>query len=96
MAMVVTMLEAEVEAERAGDLESAFARETAGPMPPGLVRSYLLRGTTWRIVTLWESREALEAMRASGETPAGVRMFREAGAEPTLAVFEVAAEVALG
>jgi heme-degrading monooxygenase HmoA len=96
MAMVVTMLEAEVAPERAGDLENAFARETAGPTPPGLVRSFLLHGPTWRIATVWESREALEAMRSSGETPAGVRMFREAGAEPALSVFEVVAEFIAG
>src|SRR5581483_7711120 len=69
MAMVVTMLEAEVAPERAGDLENAFARETAGPTPPGLVRSFLLHGPTWRIATVWESREALEAMRSSGRDP---------------------------
>ncbi len=96
MAMVITMLDAEIAPERAGALEGAFARETGGPTPPGLVRSFLLRGRTWRIVTLWESREALEAMRASEETPAGVRMFHEAGAEPTLSVFEVVREVSIG
>jgi hypothetical protein len=29
-------------------------------------------------------------MRASGETPRGVAMFREAGAEPALSLFDVA------
>lgn len=91
--MVVTMLEAEVAAGRTADLEAAFAANTAGELPPGLARSYLLRGETWRLVTVWESRQALDAMRASGETPAGVLMFRAAGAEPVLTVLEVVAQV---
>ena len=42
----------------------------------------------WRIQTWWESREALAAMRNAG-TPEGVLMFRAAGAEPALSIFEV-------
>jgi len=45
----------------------------------------------WRIVTVWESRDALETMRQSGETPRGVLMFRAADAEPMLSVFDVVA-----
>jgi hypothetical protein len=44
--------------------------------------------TRWRIQTWWASRDALEAMRGAG-TPAGVLMFRAAGAEPALSIFEV-------
>jgi hypothetical protein len=44
--------------------------------------------TRWRIETLWTSREVLTAMRQVG-TPAGVLMFRAAGAEPTLSVYDV-------
>jgi hypothetical protein len=88
--VVLTVLEARVAPERASDLQAAY--EAAGPLPPGLVRSQLLRDANdpgvWRIQTLWESREALVAMRGKG-TPAGVLMFRSAGAEPTLTVFEV-------
>ena len=43
----------------------------------------------WRILTVWENREALDAMRSSGETPRGVLMFRSAKAEPALSVFEI-------
>jgi len=43
----------------------------------------------WRIVTVWTSREALNAVRASGQTPRGVLFFRAAGAEPTLSVSTV-------
>ena len=94
--MVLTVLEGTLAPGRATDLESAF-RAATGQAPPGLVRSHLICSTAdrthWRIETLWRSREALDAMRRSGATPAGVLMFRAAGAEPTLAIFEVSATI---
>ncbi len=39
---------------------------------------------------MWESPEALAAMRGSG-TPRGIQIFRAAGAEPTLSILEVVA-----
>lgn len=90
--MVLTVLEATVAPERAADLQAAF-RNAATQVPTGLVRSHLLAAaadpTRWRIETLWASREVLAAMRQAG-TPAGVLMFRAAGAEPALSVYDVA------
>jgi quinol monooxygenase YgiN len=92
--MVLTILEATVSPARAADLEAAF-HAAAGQTPAGLIRSQLICSTTdptrWRIETLWESRTALNAMRQTGETPAGVLMFQAAGAEPELSVFDVRA-----
>lgn len=91
--MVVTVLEATVALERVADLKAAYA---LGAVPPGLVRTELLCAsndpTRWRIQTLWSSRAALDAMRSAG-TPAGVLMFRAAGAEPSLMVFDVIASL---
>ena len=93
--MVLTILEATVSAERVADLQAAF-RNAAGQIPPGFIRSHLISAaadpTHWRIETLWVSREALAAMRQAG-TPAGVLMFRAAGAEPSLAIYDVAATI---
>lgn len=90
--MVLTVLEATVTPERAADLQAAF-RNAAARVPPGLVRSHLVTAvadpTRWRIETLWTSREVLATIRNTG-TPAGVLMFRAAGAEPTLSVYDVA------
>ena len=90
--MVLTVLEATVALERVADLQAAF-RNAASQVPPGLVRSHLVTAaadpTRWRIETYWTSREVIAAMRQAG-TPAGVLMFRAAGAEPTLSVYEVA------
>jgi uncharacterized protein (TIGR02246 family) len=94
--MIVTVLEAIVPEHGADLLRRAFDAAGARPVPPGLVRAELVRDARdpqrWRIVTHWSTREALEAMRGAG-TPAGVLMFRSAGAEPSLTVLEVAASL---
>ena len=91
--MVMTILEAHVTPENSAALEQAYAAGTEH-LPPQLLQTFLVHSTPdstlWRIVGLWDSREALEEMRRSTETPAGVLMFRAAGVEPTLAVFDVA------
>ena len=93
--MIVTILEGRVSPERAPDLQAAFEAERPNA-PPGLVRSQLLCAASdpalWRVETLWTTREVLAAMRQTG-TPAGVRMFRAAGAEPTLSIFDVQATI---
>lgn len=94
--MVLTILEAQVEHERAAVLEQAF-REVSQQLPPQIVESFLVRDTAdptvWRIMTLWRSHEALEEYRRSSEVPGGIRMFRAAEAEPELSVFEVVGRV---
>jgi quinol monooxygenase YgiN len=95
--MVLTILEANLEPGRESDLQAAYAAIVASGTPsPGLVHSELLRDAgdpaRWRIQTWWQSRQALEAMRSTG-TPAGVLMFRSAGAEPRLSIFEVVDEL---
>jgi len=91
-----TVLEAVVSPERTADLVAAYADAGRGPFPPGLVRSVLLRDSNdparWRIETVWESLDALTAMRAAG-TPRGILIFRAAGAEPTVSAFGVVAEL---
>lgn len=91
--MVITILEAQVAAGQADALQADY-QQAVGQLDPGIVETFLLRGAKdpdrWQIVTLWESRAALDTMRASGETPRGVQIFRAAGAEPVLSVFAVA------
>jgi quinol monooxygenase YgiN len=90
--MVITILEAHVDADRWSDFEKDF-KERTNELPPQMVQTFLLQDladkTLWRIISVWKSREALEEMRNSGETPTGVIMFRSAGAEPKLSVFNV-------
>ncbi|HUF70119.1 MAG TPA: antibiotic biosynthesis monooxygenase [Longimicrobiales bacterium] len=90
--MVMTVLEAQVAADRADDLEAEF-REVQ--VPPEILHTYLVRdareSTRYRIVTVWESQEALQAMRASGEKPKGVEMFEAVGAAAELSIFDIIA-----
>lgn len=96
MGKVLTVLEGKVVPEREAALKAAYRAAAEGPFPPGLLRSSLLRATAdpgaWRITTLWDSAEALHAMRAMG-TPRGLLIFRAAGAEPTLSILEVVDEL---
>jgi len=94
---VLTVLEAHVPEGREADLRNAYQSAASDVFPPGLVRSVLLQAandhTLWRIETLWESRSLLDAMRGKG-TPRGVQIFRAAGAEPALTIFDVQDQLA--
>jgi len=94
--MVVTMLEARVRDDTTAVLIDEYG-SAGDTLPPFIVETFVLHAAhsdLWRIVTVWESRDALDQYRASVETPEGVRIFRSAGAEPALKVFEVAAHAA--
>ena len=90
--MVMTILEARVAKDNWDALEQAY-QQGAQYKDAGLVQSFLIHSSKetelWRILTLWQSQEALDAMRSSGETPRGVLMFRSALAEPVLSIFQV-------
>jgi heme-degrading monooxygenase HmoA len=90
-AQILTEVRATVDADREAVLVTEFRAMTAGGAPDGLVRTQLLRGPNgqWRIHTLWRDRAALDAMRARPEPPAAPRLFSNAGAEPSLQVYEV-------
>ena len=97
--MVITILEAEVPREQEERLRSAY-RDGAEDLPPMILETFLARDagrpTRWRIITLWRSVEELEAYRRSVDTPGGILTFRAAGAEPSLARFEVVEHFAQG
>lgn len=91
---ILTEVAATVSEDRAADLQTGYAALVNGSLPDGLLRTELLHGPDgqWRIQTLWRDRDALDAMRTSGE-PAAPKLFREVGAEPTLTVLEVSSTV---
>jgi quinol monooxygenase YgiN len=93
-AMVITILEAQVAPDKVAVLEAAY-KQGIEQLDAGITKTYLVRSSkdssAWRIITVWESRDALEQLRRSGETPRGVLMFRAADAEPMLSVFDVVA-----
>src|SRR5690348_6263369 len=91
---ILTEVAATVSEERTEELQTGYAALVNGPLPDGLLRTELLRGPDgqWRIQTLWRDRNAIEAMRNSGE-PAAPKLFRQVGAEPILTVLEVSSTV---
>ncbi len=95
--MVMTILEAHVAADRWAALKQAYKAGAERGLPPQMVpqmvQTFLVQGTAdltlWRGISIWRNREALDEYRRSVTTPGGVLMFRAAGAEPTLSIFEV-------
>jgi hypothetical protein len=73
-------------------------RLVTSQLPAAVVHTALVQGDAndWRIVTLWRSREQLEEYRRRVGTAAAIKIFRDAGAEPTVAVFDVVHEAATG
>lgn len=90
--MVMTVLEGKIPPDKSSILLEAY-KETIKNLPPEIIKTYLVKNTkdenTWRTMTIWCSKEALEEMKKQG-TPAGVVMFRVAGIEPTLSIYEIA------
>ena len=97
MNKIVTILEASVSEEKWGNLRNAYRAVKAKRPAPMPLQSFLVQmkenPSLWRIITVWESMEILQKMKNSGGIPAGVLIFRHAGGEPTLSIFEVKEEM---
>jgi hypothetical protein len=90
--MVLTILEAKVDERYWEVLEETYAVLTK-EVPPAIKNSFLVQDQSdkskWRILTVWESQQALDEMRGSSETPTGVVIFQKAHAKPTLEILNV-------
>jgi quinol monooxygenase YgiN len=99
MAMVMTILEAHVPADRWAEMRKAYEAAT-GELPAQMAQTFLLQSTgeptLWRMASVWKSRAALEEYRRSVETPGGVLLFRSVGVEPALSIFDVAVYATAG
>lgn len=91
--MMMTIVEAKVKEENWAKLKEVYKKATDN-LPTGLIKTFLIQNVNekliWRIVSVWQNREALEKMRNSGETPGAILVFRAAEAEPEVSIFEVA------
>ncbi len=89
----MTIVEGKVKKENWLKLKEAY-KKAADNLPVGLIKTFLIQNISdalaWRIVSIWESREVLEKMRSSGETPGAILVFRVAESEPEVSIFEVA------
>lgn len=92
---IVTILEAHVSQENWETLQKAY-QELGVESKIRPAQSFLIQNketpTLWRIISIWEDMESLQKVRQSGETPAGILIFKAAGAEPRLSVFEAKKE----
>ncbi len=92
--LVATILEARVAPENAARLKAVYSASIEH-LDEGIVETFLLsapdNSPLWRILTIWKDREALQAMRSSGQPPRGILIFKEVHAEPVLSVLDVAA-----
>lgn len=92
--MLMLVWEAHVPQERWATLEQAYA-DGQSQRPAAIRAGFLLQDTAdptrWRLAGLWESRDAFEALRQSGATPPALLIFRAAGVEAMMSVFDVKA-----
>ena len=90
---VITIVEGKVPISKAKEFETAYASLKQGGLTPGLIRSSLLRNNDnpeiYRIETVWESREALEKMRSSTQTPKAIELFQKVKASPRLEIYDI-------
>lgn len=90
---IITILEAtDVPQDKWRTLQETYVElGNASEMRPS--QSFLVQNkdnpNLWRIISVWESMEVIQKMRASGETPTGMLIFRKAGVEPSLSILEV-------
>ena len=97
MNKIITILEARVNEQKWDTLRSAYQAVKENQPAPMPLQSFLMQmkkePMLWRIISIWESMEVLLKMKSLGETPAGVLVFRQADAEPTLSIFEAKEEI---
>lgn len=93
MNQILTILEASVTSDKWNLLQQEYAAVDKHSLPKSVLTSYLIQDSAnqeiWRIITIWESREAIDEYRKSVETPAWILVFRAAGAEPSLTISEI-------
>jgi heme-degrading monooxygenase HmoA len=90
------MVTGKVPRDRQEGFESGYRSAKTEALPPGLEISVLMRSAenpeAYAIQTIWSSREALAAMRASGK-PKAVALFEAVGVTPKVEIHEVAESI---
>ena len=77
---------------RQHEVAEPYAAGISAGLPAGIEQTMLIRdGEEMGIVTVWASRQDLEAMLASGEEPFARRLIRKAGGTPQVRIFDVEA-----
>jgi heme-degrading monooxygenase HmoA len=90
----LSLVSARIAPEQRAEVERAYRSMVEASLPPVISETFLLvaEDGTVAIATVWESREALDAVRGGPEEPFARRVLREAGGEPHARFFDIAAE----
>ena len=98
MGMILITMEAQVAPELEPRLIRAF-NHAMNNHPPGVVQSLLTRDaqepTIWRVLTIWESQETLEAHYKSGAIMPSAHVFHLVELEPVGTSSEIIATDAI-
>jgi hypothetical protein len=88
--LVISITSAAVAPRSAAALTEAY-REVTSKLPHSVLNTLLVRGEgdDWRIITLWRSQEQMHEYRRKVGTSPAVKIFRDAGVEPTVTEFDV-------
>jgi quinol monooxygenase YgiN len=85
--MIITIVEANLDHSKWDDLKAAFD-QLVGDVPVQIIQSLLVQNVqspdSWKLITLWKSREAFADYRNTAATsvPQGLALFRSVGVEP--------------
>ena len=89
---VVTIVEGQVKEAQWQKLVESY-ENLLMDKPEGILQSFIIQErsepTLWRLITFWESMEKLKAMQESYPTPPGIKIFKDRGVNPEVAVFHV-------
>lgn len=92
-ARAMMVLEARVTPENWDVLEQGYRDRIAQGFPTELIEIFLTQAVVepalWSIVSIWSSREALDAYYRSVHPLSGLAIFRAAGAEPVVSIFQI-------
>lgn len=90
----VSIVSATIPAERRDEVVGPFREMVGRGLPPEIRETFLVEGDdgSMAILTVWESRAALDSVRGGGEEPFARRVLREAGGQPEARFFDVVAE----
>ena len=92
---ILTIIEAVVVADSWPKLVEEYEKVEKSSLPQAVLNTYLIQDknepSLWRIVTTWDSFEAMSEYRQRVTTPIWMLVFENVGAAPKLIISEVRA-----
>lgn len=93
---ILTIIEGRVDQNNWALLKQEYDKVDKNNLPDSLISSYLVQDAQelkiWRIITIWESMDAMNEYRKSVDTPAWILVFKAVNAAPELIINTVTAE----